>query len=136
MKTFAFLRKNPCYERETRRGYPCGQYNGYVGIMMDEDVVPLSYQGYLEKKADTFKELLDDMVSVHGGITFDGHFGKGTEMFPITEMPPKWERYRIIGFDTHHVGDTADKWPFEEVEKETLHLQRQIEDIAGKAKTK
>ena len=134
MKTFAFLRENPCYDTRAKRGCPCGQYNGYVGII-DRELTPTPHPelfgAYISRSG---KE-----ISVHGCITYDSYMGDfeipHDGIIPLTEMPDEWWQYQVVGFDCNHWGDTPDKWPFEEVKKETLDLQRQIEETAEQAKT-
>lgn len=135
MKTFAFLRENPCYGTRAKKGCPCGQYNGYVGIV-DKEHTPTWHP----KAFGSYVSVSGKIISVHGGITYDSSMGDfeipHDGIIPLTEMPNEWWQYQVVGFDCNHWGDTPEKWPFEEVKKETLHLQRQIEDIAGKANTK
>lgn len=133
MKTFAFLRENPCFGKKYRRNSPCGQYNGYVGII-DRELTPTPHPelfgAYISHSG---KE-----IYVHGGITYDScmadfeipHDG----IIPLTEMPNEWWQYQVVGFDCGHWGDNPEKWPFEEVKKETLDLLRQIEETAEQAK--
>lgn len=130
MKTFTFLRESPLcdeYRKMGILGMSCGRYNGYVGII-DDAGVPLSRQGGCED----YETSLDNLVSVHGGITFDGKFDKGEEIIPLTETPADWWKYRIVGFDCASFGDTEENCPFEFVKQEALSLQRQIEEIINK----
>ena len=128
MKTFAFLRINPLCEEYRKmgiQGLSCGRYNGYVGII-DGDNVPLSYQG---ENSNDNRPRLDDMVLVHGGITFDGKFGGAEEIIPLTEIPDDWWKYRIVGFVCAHFRDTEENCPFEFVREETMSLRKQIEQL-------
>jgi hypothetical protein len=130
MKTFAFLGINNLYDEYKRAGIAgisCGRYNGYVGIIEGAGV-PLSRQGGCED----YETSLDNLVSVHGGITFDGKFDKGEEIIPLTETPADWWKYRIVGFDCANFGDTEDNCPFEFAKQEALNLQRQMEEIINK----
>ena len=128
MRTFAFLRINPLCEDYKKIGITaisCGRYNGYVGII-DGDSVPLSYQ---RENSNDSRPRLDDMVLVHGGITFDGKFGGADDIIPLTEIPADWWEYRIIGFDCAHWKDTEENCPFEFVKEEALRLRKQIEQL-------
>lgn len=109
----AFLRPSPLHPMfkndPTIKG---GRYNGYVG-----------YKG--EKTPD---------VEVHGGITLDVNFffENGNEyLIPLTSIPEPEElkEYHVIGFDTLHLGDTAEEWTFEKTKEETLKLKKQLEDL-------
>ena len=81
-------------------------------------------------------DALDNMVNVHGGITFDTPMIsiEDCPIIPLTSIPdPKTlERYRVIGFDTLHYGDSKDKWPIESVKAETFRLKEQIEKLLEK----
>ena len=128
MKTFAFLRINPLceeYRKMGMQGLSCGRYNGYVGII-DGDNVPLSYQGW---NSNHNRLPLDDMVFVHGGITFDGKFCDAEDIIPLTEIPADWWKYRIVGFGCAHWKDTEENCPFEFVKEEALRLRKQIEQL-------
>jgi len=57
---------------------------------------------------------LDDLVMVHGGITFDEEFEDyeslaleqyGEKLVKLTSLPSSLDHCRIIGFDTLHYGD-------------------------------
>ena len=114
MKTFAFLTVNPLCEDYKKIGLTamsCGRYNGYVGIIGEDNLS------------------LDNRVIVHGGITFDGKFGGAEEIIPLTEIPDDWWKYRIVGFDCAYFGDTEETCPFEFVREETINLQKQIEQL-------
>lgn len=128
MKTFAFLRESPLHERYRQSNHPlisCGKYNGYVGIM--DDSLPLSEIS--DVSCNDYYSLLDSMVDVHGGLTFDGNFDEDEPIIPLTEIPAEWWMYRIVGFDCAHLGDTDEKWTFERTKKETLRFRTQIEKI-------
>lgn len=84
-----------------------GAANGYV-------VLPVGhpFHGY-------DYDFVAPYVSVHGGLTYsgmqyDGHDG--------------W----AYGFDTAHLGDTPERWPFETVYAETLQLLKQFNDLGEK----
>ena len=77
--------------------------------------------------------ILDNIVDVHGGITFDHPMTDmiNESIIPLTAIPdPKTlKNFRVIGFDTVHYGDTKAKWPIEAVKEETLRLMKQIESL-------
>lgn len=104
-----------------------GEYNGYVAF--DEELPP-SYQG---SRSFEIKNPLDDKVSVHGGITYDRHIGDNFDLpiIPLTAIPDPetLKKFRVIGFDTLHYGDTKEEWTFEKTKAETLRLKEQIETL-------
>lgn len=115
---------------------PCGEYNGYVGWTPDEGSLPVSWQGNhgdVKEGVDT----LDDMVDVHGGITFDEVASSNFEKeFPVevalTDMPDSLEGCRIIGFDVCHFDDGPhhdEKW----CKKETKSFYYQIVELLRKS---
>lgn len=118
----AFLRPNPWFKRGRTKGEN-GNYNGYVAFKED---LPLSWQGGATVKD---LEILDDLVDVHGGITFDYKIRENDEIIPLTAIPEDLHKYRVIGFDTAHHLDTAEEWTFEKTKKETLALKEQIEKL-------
>ena len=107
---FAFLKRTPVYLM-----MPTGEYNGYVGWTPDEGELPLSEQGNWNLTGGLALEgdSLDDLIDVHGGITFDTVFDKDyVELFAdrrdLTGIPEDLLGCRIIGFDTCHYGDKRD----------------------------
>lgn len=123
----AFLMRSPWYKEKRTKGEN-GNYNGYVAF---EEELPLSYQA----KGTWFgnDEVLDDLVNVHDGITFDRKsLWKEAAIIPLTAIPEDIHEYRVIGFDTAHFGDTAEYWTFERTKEETLNLKKQIEDLIAK----
>lgn len=126
----AFLRMNPFHHRlnPNKPSYiEGGEYNGYVAF---DDDLPPSWQG----KADFSEEnVLDHMVAVHGGITFDESMSEILDepIIPLTAIPEPevLKNFRAIGFDTVHHGDTLDKWPIDKVKEETLRLMKQIQNL-------
>ena len=127
MKTFAFLRESPRYGKKYSRNSPCGRYNGYVGII-DRGLTPTAHEGLF----GDYIAASGKIISVHGHITYDSNASDfkipHDGIIPLTEIPNEWWQYQVVGFDCGHWGDTPEKWPFEEVKKETLDLQRQIEE--------
>lgn len=121
----AFLMRSPWYTKNYTTKFG-GNYNGYVAF---KEELPLSYQG----GGDCDEELLDDLVNVHGGITFDRKsLWEEAEIIPLTVIPEDIHEYRVIGFDTAHCDDTAEYWTFERTKEETLNLKKQIEDLIAK----
>lgn len=130
---FAFMKRPPIFGEEL---CPCGVYNGYVGWTPDEGELPASWQG-LHGHVEEGSALLDNMVDVHGGITFDVPCAEKdfNEKFPaevsLTEMPESFEGCRIIGFDVCHCDDGPhhdELW----CRNETMFLYRQIKEILNK----
>ena len=122
MTVFAFLVKTPFYDDIIGGRFQGGLYNGYVGF---SEHLPSSYQS--GGNGD-----LDELIDVHGGITFDSFvdFSKPwkSERIPIPESEttiPTEGLYRVIGFDTLHLNDD-DYWDFEKVVNETEYLLEQI----------
>lgn len=107
-------------------GEEYGMYNGYVAFDAE---LPNSYTNCW----DTEEEVLDDYVSVHGGITYDRVIcPDGLEMIPLTEIPApeKWsDGIRCVGFDTAHLGDSKEKWNFQTCREETLSLMNDIKAL-------
>ena len=125
----AFLRWNPFHHRlrEKWGDDPSvgGEYNGYVAFDAE---LPLSSMSGASWE-DT--ESLDNLLDIHGGITYDSDIDTTYPMIPLTAIPNPEElkKFRCIGFDTLHYSDTRDKWPMERVKEETLNLMRQIEKL-------
>ena len=126
----AFLMMNP-FHHKFRVGMPTenmgGEFNGYVAF---DGNLPLSYQGGKSWDDD---DALDNLVSVHGGITFDSPMADilDNPIVPITSIPDPetLKNYRCIGFDTLHCDDTKERWPMEAVKQETLQLMSQIKKL-------
>ena len=126
----AFLMMNP-FHHKFRVGMPTenmgGEFNGYVAF---DGNLPLSYQGGKSWDDD---DALDNMVDVHGGITFDSPMSDLADcaIVPITSIPDPdtLKKFRCIGFDTLHYGDTKEKWPEDAVKAETIRLMEQIEKL-------
>lgn len=89
-------------------------YCGYVWLPEDH---PLTYQ----RGAD-----IDDLISVHGGVTYSAWEKEGEEKF------------YVVGFDCAHAGDYVSvlslrpislgdhKWTLEEVTEEVNHFAEQL----------
>lgn len=127
----AFLKWNPAHHRINDNPLNIGgEYNGYVAFDAE---LPISYQGSMNWQEDN---VLDNLVTVHGGITFDRPMSDLMEepIIPITAIPePKvLKTFRVVGFDTLHYGDTKNNWTFEATKQETLELMKQIEDLCSR----
>ena len=123
----AFLIHSPWYKAKRTKGEN-GNYNGYVAF---KEELPLSIQG----GGNWDKESLDDLINVHGGITLDREsLWKEAAIIPLTAIPEDIHEYRVIGFDTGHLDDTAEYWTFERTKKETLNLKEQIEKLISSYK--
>lgn len=121
MEVFAFLMKSPLAGTTE-----CGEYNGYVGII--NDILPDSFMS----SKDFDKIELDNLINVHGGITFDNKNRRYDDswntlaIIPLTAIPDKLWQYRIIGFDCAHCDDTSEIWTFEATKKETESMMEQV----------
>lgn len=119
-KTIAFIRPVEVY-----MPYPTGTHNGYVAIPKGHKYYGVNY---------------DDIdVCVHGGLTFgeyrheitspefNAHWFDDVEILTpnCKEIPIGWY---MVGFDTCHWGDNPVNWDREKVLKETLDLQKQLEE--------
>ena len=140
METFAFLQPIPEHIIKLKKGMNPAKYNGYVAFKGN---LPLSWQGaFSQKKAVLYNEedSLDEMVDVHGGITFDmdkeasGEYLKNKPIIPLTEIPYPIEGYRIIGFDCQHCYDDNDNCNYEYIKTQTLSLLEQIKKLSAKNK--
>lgn len=122
---FAFLVKTPLYDKILSGEFSGGLYNGYVGF---SGILPESYQSGGNGE-------LDDLINVHGGITFDSMCDMSvpcrSERIPITECPSEGI-YRVVGFDTLHLDDDMFMWNLENTETETLSLLEQITTLIAK----
>jgi len=128
---FAFLMESPLWtfykqEKKSYLGLTTGRYNGYVGF---EGTLPQSRQGGADYEDDN---ALDNQITVHGGITFDGKFSKKSGLIPLTNIPEDWYKYRIVGFDCAHWNDTEENCSFEFTKEETLSLLKQIKELINK----
>jgi hypothetical protein len=122
---FAFLVQTPLYDMIQSGEFEGGLYNGYIGF---SGTLPESYQSGGNGE-------LDDLINVHGGITFDSVCDMsrswGSERIPITECPSEG-MYRVVGFDTLHCDDDIYTWNFESTKIETLSLLEQIATLIAK----
>lgn len=135
MKSVAFIKSNDWFTEFDILEH--GTHNGYVAIPPTNKHYNMPFYELKEK------------IDVHGGVTFleNAVYGEKTRScWPIkpefvgtknpvledaefisdnTEIGDDWW---IFGFDTMHWGDNGTIWDKKEVIKETLDLQRQLEE--------
>ena len=124
-KVIAFLMKSPFFGEKNS-----GDYNGYVAFKNTKKI-PLSKRGLWDRNiSDENRKFLDDLIDIHGGITLDdpGLTEKAC-IIPLTVIPKNFKSYRVIGFDTAHLGDDQENCSFEWTKKQTMSLKRQIEKL-------
>ena len=126
MTVAAFLLRSPLFEMISKRMITGGLYNGYVAF---SGYLPDSYMKHMNGRGE-----LDNLINIHGGITFDQvvDFSKGFSASGISVLNtevPKEGTYRVIGFDTLHCDDTMEYWTIERTKSETLHLLEQVEKL-------
>ena len=123
----AFLKWNPFHHKLFKGDYEGGEYNGYVAF---DKKLPLSWQGGGNYNDEN---VLDNKVSVHGGITLDRPMEDmlDTPIIPLTAIPDPdtLKNFRCVGFDTLHCDDTREFWTMERTKEETLYLMKQIEEL-------
>lgn len=92
-------------------GLDAGTHNGYVIIQRSD------------WKADMEYDDLNEMVTVHGGLTYKGdhHLGMLAECGVQLNEPVV-----MFGFDTAHAWDTAEKWDGKATLRETFNLSEQL----------
>lgn len=105
MKTF--IRENTWYDRGS---IDFGWGNGYVLIPQGHNLHGKHYN--------------DIKVNIHFGLTFSALVDD--DMIEDWNLDKEDKGMWCVGFDTMHFGDTLDKWPKEEVEKETERLKDQL----------
>lgn len=127
---FAFLRKNYIADQ---LDFPCGKFNGYVGLTPDELPLPNSFVGEDNPKLPPGS--LDDYLEMHGGITFDEvglpETWDPSDNIPLTEIPEDYEGCRIIGYDTCHCNSNS-QMDFDWCRDHTLDLRDQVLELIGK----
>lgn len=91
-----------------------GTHNGYVIVDKSDWKAGLTY------------EELDELVEVHGGLTYkDTH-----HLDELKEMGFKFKKPIVMfGFDTAHAGDTIDNWNKDATLLETMDLALQLEKL-------
>jgi len=132
IETFAFMRESPFYtqyEQLKKAGLDGGKYNGYVGFKAE---LPTTWTKLAECSEHN---VLDNLVEVHGGITFDSNnINKLAAIIPLTDIPKDWYNYRIIGFDCMHCYDTEENCPVQYIKDETMSLLKQIQKLINNLK--
>lgn len=99
-----------------------GTHNGYV--ILDHDH-PLSGMDY-----DDIHQNYD--IEAHGGITFSNRLSIFKHSTDFSETPEllDYQDHWVLGFDTQHAGDTAEKWNAESTLKETEAFAEQLMKIS------
>lgn len=85
-----------------------GWGNGYVVIFKGHPMYGKSYS--------------EVPIDIHGGLTFSKHINEIDWPEITEEMKGGW----VFGFDTAHYSDDMERWPKEEVKRETEHLKSQL----------
>lgn len=110
-----------------------GWYCGYVGVK-DNSMLPHSVQGDINM-LDNYENSLDNKISVHGGITFDGTWDENTDIIPLTDIPEDWYKYHYYGFDLNHCNDKLITKDFNYAKQEVLNMKKQIEELIAQLST-
>lgn len=111
-----FLADNSAYFNELKSQafglFPDGgNFNGYIAVLPEH---PFYGKGY-----DEVNEMLDKKdFYVHGGLTL----ASNNSFCP--KLPTDGKQYWILGFDTHHAGDTSAYWTEERTWEETDKLMQ------------
>ena len=127
MTVAAFLLRSPLFEMISEGITTGGLYNGYVAF---SGYLPDSYMKHVNGRGE-----LDNLINIHGGITFDQviDFSKdcwaSDSISVLNTEVPKEGTYRVIGFDTLHCDDTMEYWTIERTKSETLYLLEQVEKL-------
>lgn len=103
-----------------------GTHNGYV--ILDHNH-PLSWMHYNDIYENGLYEKYN--IEVHGGITFADQlsiFKHSTDLSKTPELLD-YQDYWVIGFDTQHADDNAEKWNAESTLKETDAFAEQLMKI-------
>lgn len=125
-KVIAFLR----YINKSYDGYN-GYYCGYVGVK-DNSMLPKCYQNGGINDIESNKVLLDDLITVHKGITFAAEFHCSTSVIPITDIPSDYNTYYYYGFDLGHAGDEEIGNNYQYAKAEVLSMKEQMEKLIAK----
>lgn len=105
-----------------RSGVPLFQSGGYGNGYV---IISKSHPLYGSHYDDTHFPHLD----VHGGITWADDELPVSDVEFIGPKPDSIDGYWVLGFDTCHHGDNLTNWDREAVIKETVNLQKQLEDF-------
>ena len=98
-----------------------GTHNGYVILDRNHPISGMYYSD-IDEKYD---------IEVHGGITFADQlsiFKHSTDLSKTPELLD-YQDYWVIGFDTQHADDNAEKWNAESTLKETDAFAEQLMKI-------
>ena len=95
-----------------------GSHNGYVILAPNH---PLSEVYYIDVNG----------IEVHGGITFSNRLSTFKHSTDFSETPEllDYQDYWVLGFDTQHSGDNAERWNAESTLKETEAFAEQLMKI-------
>lgn len=96
-----------------------GSHNGYVILAPNH---PLSEVYY--------NDIQD--IEVHGGITFSNRISIFKHSTDFSETPEllNYQGYWVLGFDTQHAGDNAEKWSAKRTLRETERFAEQLMKIS------
>jgi len=100
-------------------GLDFGWGNGYIIISKGHPLYG--------KDCDEIYNLMPEL-DVHGGLTFS----KFANELDWPELNKKDKNGWIIGFDTVHLEDNLENWPYERVIEETERLKKQLENYNKK----
>ncbi len=100
-----------------------GYSNGYVAV-------PKSHPWYGKKYSE-----VENLVDVHGGLTFSGQLREGMELIIFTDdkLP---DEYWAFGFDTMHAYDNLFNCDEDFCRSETIRLKEQLEMVQKLSKNK
>lgn len=103
-----------------------GTHNGYVILAPNH---PLSEMHYNNIYENGLYEKYD--IEVHGGITFSDQLSIFKHSTDFSETPEllDYQGHWVLGFDTQHAGDDAEKWNAESTLKETEAFAEQLMKI-------
>lgn len=98
-----------------------GTHNGYVILDRNHPISGM-YYGDIDEKYD---------IEVHGEITFSNRLSTFKHSTDFSETPEllDYQDYWVLGFDTQHAGDNAEKWNAESTLKETERFAEQLMKI-------
>ena len=98
-----------------------GTHNGYVILDRNHPISGMYYSD-IDEKYD---------IEVHGGITFSNRLSTFKHSTDFSETPEllDYQDYWVLGFDTQHAGDNAEKWNAESTLKETERFAEQLMKI-------
>lgn len=122
-KVIAFLR----YINTPYNSYFCG----YVGVK-DNSMFPKCFQNSSLEETVDGQILLDDLITVHKGITFAGKFDCSTPVIPITDIPSDYHTYYFYGFDLNHADDEKIGNDYQYAKAEVLSMKEQMEKLIAK----